>query len=264
MAKLAPLLILLLAWQAKTAQVTPREIFDANNDATVRIYTNGAMNGCGFVVSEDGLVVTANHVVTTPESRFTQPFESIAVKIGKREHPATIVKSSQVNDVALLRIIAAQLPHVKLGKCCEIWRSEPIFVIAYYPETEFHNIPLLLQGTVAGAGVVDDGLFKGTEVIVFQAPIRKGFSGAPIFDKHGEVVGIVNTRISGISPELDEIRRSTAPEQSRGTFIDGVDVRKSVGRLINDLDHDLVTGLGSGVSIAYSEQMIDESRNQKH
>jgi hypothetical protein len=61
-----------------------------------------------------------------------------------------------------------------------------------------------------------------------------------------------------------EIRKTTSPEQSPGTTIDGVDVRMGVGRLIEALEHDLVIGLGSAVSISYAEEMIQKARNQKH
>jgi S1-C subfamily serine protease len=49
------------------ANDSPERIFKKHKDAIVRIYVNGTFRGCGFVVSQDGLVVTAKHVITGAE-----------------------------------------------------------------------------------------------------------------------------------------------------------------------------------------------------
>ncbi len=240
----------------KVPTLTPSEIFARNSDAVVQIFVNGRISGCGFIVSSDGLVFTANHVVTTEESKFTEVSAEIEVrKIGQRSHVATVISQSIPSDTALLRIIADDLPHVAIGDLKSVQPSSAATMITFLPDSRA-NVPLLVTGTVSGVGVVN-----GANAIVLQMPIRKGFSGSPVFGADGRVIGIITTRLVGISPDLAAIRI-----QLRNTggaiILQGADFRTTILGLIDSLDADLVSGLGSAVDISYAKQMLVEAHKK--
>jgi S1-C subfamily serine protease len=243
--------------------VAPSEIFAKNKNAVVRIYVNGQIAGCGFIISADGLIVTANHVVTTEESGFTELGSPIEVeKAGERKsHYATVLDHSDTSDTALLRLIGYELPHVTIGDWTAIQPSNAVAIITFLPGS---GLPLLLTGTVSGTGMVSTGKIKAN-AIIFQMPIRKGFSGSPIFDERGQVVGIVSTRLIGISDDLDAARRQLkASEPQVKVIMTGVDFAKTLGSLIDSLNADLVSGLGSAVDIAYAKEMQAGIQNKKN
>ena len=115
---------------------------------------------------------------------------------------------------------------------------------------------MLLRGIVSGKGPArtDFGPLP-VNMILFQCPVRNGFSGAPIFSPSGLVIGIVDTKVFGIAPALDELRTAWLSSQSHGRVaIMGIDVGGSFIELINNLDQNLISGLGSGVDISYAKR----------
>lgn len=138
--------------------------------------------GSGFIISEDGYIVTNNHVVQDAET------VTVATSDGT-EYDATVVGTDPKTDLAVLKVEADKaLPHVAFatdGARVGDW------VIAV-------GNPFGLGGTVTtgivsargreiGAGPYDDFL-------QIDAPINRGNSGGPAFNLKGEVVG-VNTAI---------------------------------------------------------------------
>jgi S1-C subfamily serine protease len=255
--------LMLLFGPENAPTLTPSEIFTKNKDAIVQIFVNGELSGCGFIISADGLVITANHVVTTEESNFTQTFSTIEVrKLGQRSHFATVVTHSDVSDTALLRIIADNLPYVALGSAQPIQPSSAATMITFLPDSRW-NLPLLITGTVSGTGVVGLGKVRANTIIL-QMPIRKGLSGSPIFNEKGQVIAIINTRLIGISADLDAARRELkAAQPNVRVTMAGADIGKTFLGLINSLDADLVSGLGSAIDIAYAKQMIADAEKNK-
>ncbi|WP_018265703.1 Do family serine endopeptidase [Methylosinus sp. LW4] len=138
--------------------------------------------GSGFVITNDGYVVTNNHVVenaTQVEVTFDDG----------RTLPAKIIGTDKRTDLALLKISDGNnLPHVD-------WASSSPrvgdWVIAV-------GNPFGLGGTVT-AGIVsargrDIGAGPYDDFIQIDAPVNRGNSGGPSFDEHGQVIG-VNTAI---------------------------------------------------------------------
>lgn len=249
-------LVLLVMWivpfsvNAKDV-LTRKEVYRANCKAIVQIYVDGNFSGVGFITSNDGVVMTANHVVTTRESGFRQYACDIKVLVNGNPIPyqATPVTAQvyddQANyDSAILKIAASQLPHVILGKWDEIDIGDPLIIMPSWP-----NIGCIpLEGTVANRGSLQTVLGpKPVNTILFQSPVRNGFSGAPIFSSTGHVVGIVDTKVFGISEALDSLRnRWTATHAQGSAAIMGIDLSASFLELINNLDQNLISGVGRG------------------
>jgi len=148
----AIVIVSFLVSPAKPTAMSPDRIFSENRNSVVRIFTNGVLNGCGFVVSEDGLIVTANHVVTTEESELSEPFSRIEVQQvgGSHPHYATVIDHSRVSDTALLQIHVAKSPHVSLGDLSKTKPFDTATLITFWPGSD---VPLLLNGIVSGIGV---------------------------------------------------------------------------------------------------------------
>ena len=140
--------------------------------------------GSGFIISKEGEIMTASHVVQTAEN--------IIVKFSDGEEiPAVVLYSYPAADVALLKLIATKstpLKIVKLSNSDEVKIGDQIFVIGA-PFGLGHSLSV---GYVSGKHTrkyVESG-FVSTEFIQTDAAINKGSSGAPMFNMKGEVIGI--------------------------------------------------------------------------
>ena len=238
-----------------------KEIYRINRDCIAQI-SAGNEFGNGFVTSADGIIVTANHVVATRDSHFKQYASNIKVAIFHNGLPtfnlatpvAPQISDDQVNfDYAKLKINASNLPHVVLGSSKEINIGDQITIIPSFPGIG----TMLLQGIVSNTAAfkIDLGP-KLVDTILFQCPVRNGFSGSPIFNSKGHVIGIVDTKVFGISPALDNLRTKWKESQTGGgaVIFMGVDLASSFLEVINNLDQNLISGLGSGVAIDYVKQ----------
>jgi serine protease Do len=139
--------------------------------------------GSGFVISEDGLVVTNNHVIAGAERI------EVVMEDGERMD-AMLVGTDPATDIALLQVENAEgLPSVEWGDSEELAIGDWVVAIGN---------PFGLGGTVT-AGIVsarsrDIQSGPYDDFIQTDAAINRGNSGGPLFDASGDVVG-VNTAI---------------------------------------------------------------------
>jgi len=134
--------------------------------------------GSGFIVSPDGLILTNAHVVDGAQE--------VTVKLtDRREFKAKVLGADTQSDVAVLRIDAKNLPTVRLGDASRVRVGEPVLAI---------GSPYGFENTVT-AGIVSAksrSLPDDTYVPFIQTDVavNPGNSGGPLFDQHGEVIGI--------------------------------------------------------------------------
>ncbi|TFZ01333.1 Do family serine endopeptidase [Ramlibacter rhizophilus] len=135
-------------------------------------------SGSGFILSDDGLILTNAHVVDGADE--------VTVKLtDRREFQAKVLGADARTDVAVLKIEASKLPIVKLGKADTLRVGEWVLAI---------GSPFGLENTVT-AGVVSA---KGRSLpsdsavpfIQTDVAVNPGNSGGPLFNGAGEVVGI--------------------------------------------------------------------------
>jgi S1-C subfamily serine protease len=245
--------------------LTGKKIYGANCKAVVEIEVNGNFSGAGFIVSADGIIMTANHVVTTRESRFRQYANNIRVLVEGHATPFDAtpligqISDEQVNyDSALIKITASQLPTVKLGSWSEADIGDHLTILPSWPGMGC----IALEAVVAKTAPVQTVLgSKPVNTIVFQSPVRNGFSGSPVFSPKGNVIAIVDTKVFGISVSLDELRKKWLSTRGATTgieihaYVGGVDIATSFLEMINNLDQNLISGLGTGVAIDYAKQL---------
>lgn len=134
--------------------------------------------GSGFIISEDGYVVTNHHVVKDAD-------EIIVKLVDRRELTARLVGSDPKTDVALLKVEADDLPTLKLGSSRELKVGEWVLAI---------GSPFGFEHSVTAGIVSAKGRSLPSEnyvpFIQTDVAINPGNSGGPLFNLDGEVVGI--------------------------------------------------------------------------
>ncbi|RJK98036.1 S1C family serine protease [Vallicoccus soli] len=161
--------------------------------------TSSAGTGSGFVLREDGYVLTNNHVVAAGASggEITVSFDDGS------ERPARIVGRDPNYDLAVIKVEARDLPVAALADSDDVVVGDPVIAV---------GSPLGLSGTVTTGIVsaldrpVTAGESSGSEAafinaIQTDAAINPGNSGGPLVDATGRVIG-VNSAIATTSSGL--------------------------------------------------------------
>jgi serine protease Do len=134
--------------------------------------------GSGFVIDQNGYIVTNHHVVDGAQTI------EVAFDSG-RTLPGKVVGTDPETDLALIKVEATGLPTLALGRSTELKVGEPVMAIGN-PFGLDHTVTVgVISGTsrVIGAGRYDD--FLQTD-----AAINPGNSGGPLINTRGQVVGI--------------------------------------------------------------------------
>jgi len=145
--------------------------------------------GSGFIIKEDGIVITNNHVIANAED--------ILVRVGDKEYKAKLVGADPYMDVAVLKMETKdKFKPVKFGDSDLARVGDWAMAIGN---------PFGLGGTVT-AGIIsarnrDINLTRYDDFIQTDASINQGNSGGPLFNLKGDVIGI-NTAILGQSGSI--------------------------------------------------------------
>ncbi len=143
--------------------------------------------GTGFILSEDGFIVTNKHVVSDDKAEY-----SVVTNAGDR-YDAVVLARDTVLDVAVIKIEAKQLPTINLGDSDNLKAGQTVIAIGN-SLGEFRNT--VSKGIVSGlkrSVNASDGYGQSEileELIQTDAAINPGNSGGPIIDLKGDVVGI--------------------------------------------------------------------------
>jgi serine protease Do len=139
--------------------------------------------GSGFIVSEDGYVITNAHVVSEAAD--------VTVRLpDRREYPAKVIGVDLRSDIAVLKVDAKNLPTVKIAKAGNISPGE--WVAAIGSPFGFEN-----SVTVGVVSATARALGPQSSVVPFiqtDVAVNPGNSGGPLFNLRGEVIG-VNSQI---------------------------------------------------------------------
>ena len=143
--------------------------------------------GSGFIIDEEGLVVTNNHVIQDAE-------DIVVIVNGNQDYKATVVGADPLSDIAVLKLETKEkfIP-VQFGDSDKARIGDWVIAIGN---------PFGLGGTVT-SGIISArnrsiGLSRYEDYIQTDASINSGNSGGPLFDMNGDVIGI-NTAILGRS-----------------------------------------------------------------
>jgi serine protease Do len=134
--------------------------------------------GSGFIVAKDGLILTNAHVVRNAGE--------VTVKLSdRREYKARVLGSDTATDVAVLKIDANNLPVVQVGDPARLGVGD--YVLAIGSPFGFE------QSATAGIVSAKGRSLPGDSYVPFiqtDVAVNPGNSGGPLFDAHGNVVGI--------------------------------------------------------------------------
>lgn len=228
--------------------MTPEQLYAANlascvgitvSTTSVNIFgqtTTSAASGSGFVLTQDGYIVTNYHVI---EDAVDDSSVSIEVSFADgAQYTATLVGGEQDNDVAVLKIDATGLQPVTLGDSEQLVVGETVYTIGN-PLGELtyslsNGLVSALDRLITTSSTNQTtGQTETTTLNVLQTncDINPGNSGGPLFDSYGNVVGIVTAKYTQTS--------SGVSAEGLGFALPINDVKE----IINDLiEHGYVTG----------------------
>ena len=151
--------------------------------------------GTGFIISEDGMILTNKHVVLDEDAEYT------VLTSDNKEFPAEVLARDPFQDIAVLKITQEDsetevLPIIKLGDSDKIRIGQTAIAIGYVLGRYQNTISV---GVISGLGrtiTASGGDFYETleDIIQTDAAINRGNSGGPLLNLKGEVIGI-NTAI---------------------------------------------------------------------
>ncbi len=147
--------------------------------------------GTGFIVDPSGMIVTNNHVAGDNTATY-----KVHLNDG-RSLPATFVAADALNDIAVLKVNAANLPTLPLGNSDAIEVGQTVVAIGN-SLGRYQNT--VTRGVISGTGrnvVAGDnrgGSEELTNILQTDAAINPGNSGGPLINTKGEVVGM-NTAV---------------------------------------------------------------------
>ena len=220
--------------------LTPAQVYARNVQSVVLISCEvrantfgqtmvGSSTGSGFILTQDGYVVTNAHVVDGATTI------KVSTHAGE-ELEAKVIGTDTTNDVAVLKVEAEGLPAVVLGSSNDLIVGDQVVAIGN-PLGELTSTMTVGYVSAKDRDVTTDG--KTINMIQTDAAINSGNSGGPLFNMKGEVVGITTAKYSGSSA-------SGASIESIGFAIPIDDVSGMVQDLV---DYGYVTGAYLGVMV---------------
>jgi len=182
--------------------------------------------GTGFLIREDGLIVTNNHVIAGADEIEVQIEEK-----SDKMYQAKIIGSDERTDIALIKIEGKNFPSVSLGSSSDLQVGE--WVAAFgNPFGQGHT---LTKGIVSAKGrnLSEINRFP---MIQTDTPINPGNSGGPLVNSRGQVIGVnaaIDPRAQGMgfAIPIDEVKKLLPQLEKSGHLRKGF-----LGIQLGDLD----------------------------
>ena len=159
-------------------------------------------NGTGFLISDQGHIVTCDHVVGDAKTihviRFT--FDGRRIK-----HQASVLARSSTVDLVILQVKnfpQISLPYSIRWTECEV--GEKVFTLGYPLQATMGVEIKLTDGIVSSTS----GYLNDKSLYQITVPVQPGNSGGPLFDENGFVVGITNAVHTGAENAAYAIKTS--------------------------------------------------------
>ncbi len=188
--------------------------------------------GSGFLISEDGYILTNNHMVGEAESVTVQLVD------GRKLSAKTIGADAQT-DVALIKIEATSLPFIELADSSKLQVGEWVIAIG----NPFGLSHTVTAGIVSAKGrTLNQSVADYEDLIQTDAAINLGNSGGPLLNLDGKAVGI-NTAIIGPGGNIG-IGLAIPSNMARDVYMQLKDGGKVVRGFLGIEMQDLESGMG--------------------
>ena len=192
--------------------LNPLEVLKSLSDATSTLVkkvsqsvvsVNSRMSrGTGVVLNDEGYIVTCNHVLAG--------CNRVAIGQGEKTYEAKIVGTDPYHDIALLKTDQGNLTPVELGDSSKLNTGQFVLALAN---------PFNRKQPTATTGIItnpDSSLrgFRGTameNVIATDAKLNPGFSGGPLVDVEGKIIGVNTAYVwsRGIAIPINKVKAVT-------------------------------------------------------
>jgi len=184
--------------QALTAQeiyaLAADQVVGINSSVTQNVFgqsTTRAVSGSGFVISDDGYIMTNFHVI---EYTVRYGYDLKVLFKDGTSYPAEVVGYEKDNDVAVIKIDASGLHAVVFGDSDSIVVGEPVYAIGNpLGELDFS----MTTGIVSALDrEITTDIYTTINMFQIDAAVNHGNSGGPVYNDRGEVIGIVTAKYS--------------------------------------------------------------------
>ena len=207
--------------------------------------------GTGFVISEDGLILTNRHVANDTDAEY-----EVVMADGKK-YPAQVIARDSILDVAVLKVQATGLTVAPLGDSDKLSVGETVIAIGN-ALSEYRNsvtkgvISAVNRRVIAGNGAGDSEVLE--EALQTDAAINPGNSGGPLVDLEGNVIGM-NTAVNrsgqsiGFAIPINAVKVVIESVKAEGKI-----VRPWLGVRYSMLTED--SAKANGLTIAYGALLV--------
>ena len=210
-------------------------------------YTETAA-GSGIIISEDGYILTNNHVISGAD-KITVYVNSGEDDAEEQTYEATLVGSSENNDIAVLKIDAKGLNAATFGDSDQLEVGELAVAIGN-PMGKVHgSVTAGIISAVEQELTIDDVTINAIQT---DAAINPGNSGGALFDSYGNVIGIVYAKSSSVSIE------------GIGYAIPVNNIKDLVAQMINDPDSVKDQTKGSQIMLGITIRDITEDMSKQY
>jgi S1-C subfamily serine protease len=234
------------------SQIEPQETESLNPFGEAEPESGGTSTGSGFVIDDEGHILTNNHVV--------EGASKVTVKLGDSEktYDAEVVGTDPATDIALLEVDApaSEVHPLTLGRSAEAEVGDPVVAIGNpfgLDRTVTSGIVSALQRQIQAPNG-----FSISHVIQTDAAINPGNSGGPLINAAGEVIGI-NAQIAtggggngnvgiGFAIPIDTVRAEIEQLKSKGE-VDHAFIGISGGTITSELAKALNLSVEEGVIV---------------
>ena len=173
--------------------------------------------GSGVIVSNDGYIVTNNHVIDGADKILVSLPDN-----SRKEYEAKIIGKDPRSDLAVIKINAKNLPFAKLGNSNDLMIGDVVFAIG----NPFGVGETVTQGIVSALNKTSMGINDYENFIQTDASINPGNSGGALVDSRGALIGINTAILSrtggnhgiGFAIPSDMVKRITSVLIDKGSI----------------------------------------------
>lgn len=169
--------------------------------------------GTGFIISDDGLILTNRHVVNDPDASYTVVFDD------ETTMEAKVLARDTLSDLAIIKVDAEGLTPLPVGDSDSLVQGQTVIAIGN-TLGEYQNT--VTKGIISGLQRDLGGNLTG--LIQTDAAINQGNSGGPLLNLQGQVIGI-NTAVDrsgegiGFAIPIDEAKVAIESVKANGRII---------------------------------------------
>ncbi len=201
-------------------ELSAAELYEQELPATVSITVyagSSAAYGSGMILTEDGYILTCAHVVEDSERATVTTSDGAS-------YEATLVGSDAQTDLAVLKIEAKGLTAVEFADSEQLTIGETVYAIGDPLGPQFRSS--LTDGIISGLNRQISSNGYAMTLIQTTAAVNSGNSGCPLFNSRGQVVGVVNMKMSSSS--------ATASIDNMGLAVPSATVKEIVEALATE------------------------------